>query len=180
MTDLVLEEYKSVIGKDPMCLLKEEYDFLKHLPFIAPDGPIIEIGSGQANSTIAFAKSGRELHCIDVKFSDNWKSKIAQLGFENIIKHEAPSRDMLKIWELKAAIVFVDGGHGERDVFNDCEFSKFLLPNGFIAFHDYHQGYMSLCKAVKPAVDKWRMAAQDNLKLFQSVKSIICFKNETL
>ena len=134
---------------------------------------IVEIGSYQGMSTCALAagsKDGRR-SCIfavdlwrkgnDLRYNtesvyNGFKNNIKSFGFERLVTQiEDFSENVVNSWVLPVGLLFIDGNHEYNSVKSDFEnWSKFLVPNGLVAFHDYCNPKYPLITGVQQFVDE--------------------------
>ncbi len=125
------------------------------------EGEIVEIGTNVGKSTIALAyaqkrKNGKPINTIDIfqhpdieKNLDNAKVK------EYVNRIISPSHVAAKTWNKPIKLLWIDGDHSYRGVYNDIKnWSKFVVNGGLIALHDYpgHMGSKVVSRAVANSV----------------------------
>ncbi|MDY7000284.1 MAG: class I SAM-dependent methyltransferase [Thermodesulfobacteriota bacterium] len=129
-------------------------------------GEIVEIGSYMGKSTCWLAHGSKKvqrekIHAID-HFQGSPEHQEGGIASSEEIKHEGTtynkfleniksvdlddyvnpvplsSLEAVKTWDKKIRLLFIDGEHTYEGVKNDFEaWSKFVVPAGIIAFHDY-------------------------------------------
>jgi Methyltransferase domain len=128
-----------------------------------PDGKIVEIGSAYGRSTVCLAWGAKQsnnghVYAVDPHyggkgFRDNlgnltetytsldlFKANIRRFELEDWIEPiVATSEDAVQQWDNQPIrLLFVDGWHTYNAVKHDIlKWSKFVVPNGCIALHDY-------------------------------------------
>lgn len=130
------------------------HEHLATLYFIAKEfnvNEVLEIGTGNGHSTLAFANAGCWVKTLDVDqcFEANQLFEADACGvsidFEQIdsLSFEPPKNN-------KYGLIFIDGLHEYKQVKLELErFDHFVSKNGFIVLHDYtnfaHPGVQRAC-----------------------------------
>jgi tetratricopeptide (TPR) repeat protein len=127
---------------------------------------ILELGSFCGRSTVAIAHTLRALNqripftAVDPhagydfgEIPDTYDAFIANLrqneldGWVSVVRGVSHELD----WDKPLALLFIDAMHDYRSVLRDYSlFSRFVVPGGLIAFHDY----FDLCPGVVQCVDE--------------------------
>jgi len=124
---------------------------------LARDQVVMEIGSYLGKSTVVVAEVAKKVICIDYFLVEGNSPKDAtgryippaekpetRNIFERNVKpwrhkievHELNTFDAVKLnWE-PVGLLFIDGGHDTATVLNDCGFLKWVVVDGYVAFHD--------------------------------------------
>ena len=88
---------------------------------------------------------------------------INKFGFQDrVVLFEAKSEALFKVWSAEIDLLFIDGDHSLEGVEKDFRFSRFLVPGGKIAFHDYTN-----CPDVKKFVDRHVKESQGFVDAYQ-------------
>ena len=122
---------------------------------IPQEQAIVEIGSYMGKSTcyLASGTTGAMVYAIDLWEKGNYqkryknpktflafKKQISSMGVDSkitIIKGN--SIEVAKTWDKPVGLLFIDGNHAYSYVKADYEsWHKFVVPDGYIAFHDYN------------------------------------------
>lgn len=136
----------------------------------------LEIGShlGESASIFLSFKEIKKIYCID-----NWQNAIFYNFFNKkmqkfidqerciaIRKKSEEAKDLILKDKIKFDLIYIDGGHSEKDISNDLNiWSNFLNKNGFLCGHDYDDKW----KFVKKTVDAFREKESNsfiNFKVF--------------
>lgn len=132
-----------------------EGDKLKELASIIPkEQTIVEIGSYMGKSTcyLASGSNGAMVYAIDLWDLGNYKERykkpetfraftkqIADMGLtQKITVIKGNSIEVAGAWNKPIGLLFIDANHEFEFVKADYEaWHKFVVPGGYIAFHDY-------------------------------------------
>ena len=168
---------------------ESELEILKKYAKLSKNN-IIEIGSFQGRTTIELCKHTKMGNDCDVYAVDTWNGKkvdegvfldkktfienINKSGFINKVKiiHDS-SKNVLKNWDLKIGLLFIDGNHSYKGVKEDINWVKHVIDGGYIIFHDYSPNYKD--RVVK-AVDE--LIKSKNYNIIEIVDSLIVIKNK--
>ena len=157
--DSVVDNAWSYARTVPGFLAELEFRALALLAYCAPnDGVILEIGSFKGKSTLALASVARHYGLGPVvsvdphtapsvtdpdlagKSSsfDDFVTTIRSANLEQQVEvHRAFSQDVVKNWNRKIRMLWIDGDHTYKGTKQDFElFSPYLLAGATIAFHD--------------------------------------------
>jgi SAM-dependent methyltransferase len=134
-------------GSVPTALSPAE---LERLSALARGRVVLELGSCYGASTVALARSARQVHAVDWHRGDAQSGWFESLGpylanlerqavRERVVTHIGRFDEVLPI--LRPAsfdLVFLDGCHDAEHVRRDVQLATPLLaPDGLLAFHDY-------------------------------------------
>jgi predicted O-methyltransferase YrrM len=98
------------------------------------------------------------------------------LALGNIFQVAGDSLEVVSRFNWPIDILFIDTRHSYDDTLNNLEkWYRFVKPGGFIACHDYHEGFPGVIKAVKEFLDNHLGYKQIDLKL-----GVALLKNETI
>lgn len=174
-------------------MLDNELRLLNRLASEVPaSGVIVEIGSFQGKSTIALglgAKvNGAQVWAID-PHNDYMVDQHTHYGMENhaaLLKNLVnygvadtvrvvafPAILFFEAWSQSIDLLWIDGSHERIDVYDDFSWSRYVKPEGLIAFHDYKNPLwpgveMVVHEAI--ASGEWRMFEQiDSTAVIQRV-----------
>lgn len=77
-------------------------------------------------------------HTFQVDTFRTFRKAIALSNLENtVIPIVSHSQICARYWQIPISLLFIDGGHSFRDVFNDYQaWVGHLLPDGYLLFHD--------------------------------------------
>lgn len=138
------------------------YPIIKNLD---PNGLIVEIGTYHGRSTRFFSLANPEVKIITIDIVKNpggaghprhpegglFIDK-AVLERGNIFQIVGESGEIVKGFNWKIDLLFIDGGHTYADVKRDrTVWPPFVKPGGYIIFHDYCSRHPGVIKAV----DEW-------------------------
>jgi len=115
-----------------------------HLAGRLTRGCIIEIGSWQGRSTVAWALGlrdatrGLQVYAIDRQHHENFDKNIARLRLEKqVVKVQGLSVSVAETWKQAAELIFIDGGHDYEMVKADFKaWLPYLMPGGYMVLHD--------------------------------------------
>jgi predicted O-methyltransferase YrrM len=139
------------------------FDIAEALPNEAP--VVVELGSWLGKSSVVLSqalagKKGARLFCVDPFNADGeeastgdyqarkqqLKDELQEVFRSNMRKHGRPelaeeicaySFDAVKKWSLPIDFLFIDASHDHEDVAQDFrDWSTFIKPGGYVAFHD--------------------------------------------
>ena len=148
-----------------MMLFDDEPQFLEEQARKS-NGPIIEIGSFQGESTICLARgakaAGQEVWAIDPHYLLNCPSMITYLTLKNnlkefdnvhiLVNESARIRYMFPDCQW-SGMLFIDGAHDYENVARDLDlYLPVLKPGGLIAVHDCNPVYPGIMKAVRERI----------------------------
>lgn len=144
---------------------------IKKLASQVKEGVILEIGALGGVSTFAMAKVSKvPIYAVDIwdlTFPgdirpEKWRNpshysyfQKKLLLYKNIIPIKALSQELCKIWTFPIGLLFIDGGSAaerEADYYN---FSKHVLPEGYLVFHDYTNLKMAKCIDIIKQSPNW-------------------------
>lgn len=120
------------------------YSLAKSIP---PDATIVEIGTCAGKSLISMAMArrsvnGSKVHSVDIEKHPRVEQYIEKAGVKewtHLIIGE--STKVAQTWTKPIDLLFIDGDHRYAAVKRDIQaWSKFVVENGIIAFHDYGNG----------------------------------------
>lgn len=133
-----------------------EGEKLMELASLVPESQaIVEIGSYKGKSTcyLASGSEGAMVYAIDLWDLGNntatryrkpatyqtFKEQVSNMGLmQKITITKGNSIDVAKTWNKPIGLLFIDGNHQYEFVKADYEsWHKFVVPGGYIAFHDY-------------------------------------------
>jgi len=121
---------------------------------LAQDKHVMEVGSYMGRSAVAMAPGAKSIICID-HFHPKGQGQGYNSGSPSVKpdfeKNVAPWRDKIDVYEMQSqqallldwkrvGLLFIDGNHDFESVCNDIGLSKWVVPGGYIAFHDSGQG----------------------------------------
>jgi len=135
---------------------------------------IVNIGACFGTSVIAILEASPTafVFSIDVHPCPEEMANIREAGLDasSVVRVLGRSQDVALVWPQRVDMVFVDGSHLYRDVYEDAvRWSALLASGGVIAFHDYDR---PPCTCVKSAVD----SAMAGHEPFLHVESIVAFR----
>lgn len=149
------------------------------------EGIVVEIGSYTGKSTAALAGGGSLVFAVDLwdlhlpteKKSKARNKKPRPIKFNSVDARKAflerlaipikegqvtpirgESREVAKAWSREIGGLFIDGAHDANSVLADyLGWSKWLVPGGWIAFHDAHgsNGVMKVLDTVVKDDPQW-------------------------
>jgi hypothetical protein len=149
---------------------------------LSPPDALVEIGSYCGRSTVVLAGvakalgAGVPVHAIDpheglfsggdgtraVPTLERLRANLARAGVEDVV-NIIPQRSCDVAWNEPIGLLFVDGLHDYESVSADFRhYAGFVVPDGFVAFHDYADYW----PGVKAFVDEltgsggWRTVAR--------------------
>ena len=142
-------------------------------------GRLVEIGSAWGATAVLFAELAKEENLKPVVCIDLWEAyddlgRPTTIGFSsfektlkehNLFEYVKPikniSSEVLKTWNEPIGFLFVDGNHAYEYVKADIiGYSKFVVPGGIIACHDYgyfeetRRGIEDAAKELGKAIEK--------------------------
>jgi hypothetical protein len=148
-------------------------------------GSVVEIGTCAGKSTIALAfgqlkKNSSKITTIDIQEHPNIKRNILNAECaDSINRIIGRSSIVAKTWKEPIELLWIDGDHRSNGIISDIRlWSKFVIPGGIMAFHDYlHQnepGFKEVWKAIYKQVfsrpERWRIISD------REAGSIIAFQ----
>lgn len=122
--------------------------------FVSLEHAIVEIGSYKGKSTcyLASGSKGAMVYAVDLWDLGNgrgiyrkpqtfkaFKDQVSSMGLtQKITVIKGHSLDVAKTWDRPIGLLFIDGNHQYESVKADFEvWHKFIVPGGYVAFHDY-------------------------------------------
>ena len=158
---------------------------LTHLTNISQlsENIIVEIGSFQGRSTIGLAQGSKRGKGFNVYAIDSWSGVkvnqtkdvfITKESFQKniddaevsdiVVPIQGTSKDVLLNWDKKIGMLFIDGDHSYNGVKEDIKWSEYVIPGGYILFHDYLSPNYdnSVIKAVNESKHNWTFHSQIN------------------
>lgn len=155
--DLSLPPHLRKILSVQGALGREEANLLYELAANVKGSCIVEIGSYRGKSTVALAMGSQLGHLAPVYALDPHESFIGAVGgefgpddriafFRNILRTDCgeivrlvnlPSQMVALSWAKPIGLLWLDGDHSYDAVKSDFfGFSPYVIPGGFVAFHD--------------------------------------------
>jgi len=150
---------------------------------------IVEIGGFQGRTSIQLAKGSQKGNNKKVYVIDPWTNvKVVNtkdifinknIFLENIKSFEVDniiipiqgySSEIIKTWNKKIGMLFIDGDHSYNGVKKDIEWIQYVIKGGTIAFHDYVLPKYK--NSVVRAIDEVR----DTLNFKTQIDSLIIFE----
>jgi len=110
---------------------------------------VLEIGAFKGASTVALARSARQVLSVDPHVGDayHWETTFAEFSRnvnangvdDKVIPVIGRSQDVMGLLDRKAfGLVFIDGDHSFDAVWHDAHQGyRVAAKNGILAFHDY-------------------------------------------
>lgn len=159
---------------------------------LPPPVALVEIGSYCGRSTVVLggvAKAlgaGAPVHAIDpheglfsggdgtraVPTLDRLRANLSRAGLADLV-NIVPQRSCEVAWNDPIGLLFIDGLHDYRNVSADFyHYSRFIVREGFAAFHDYADYWPDVKQFVNELTDsgRWHVVAQ--------VGSLVVLKSE--
>jgi hypothetical protein len=137
-------------------------EFLFNLSMkLSGNGEVVEIGTNVGKSTIVLAfaqkcKNEKPLTTIDLFQHPAIQKNLEVAGVKEFVNRIiSPSKEAAAHWNRPIKLLWIDGDHSCSGVYNDIKaWSRFVLPNGIIALHDYpgHQGSKVVARAIAKSV----------------------------
>jgi len=136
-------------------------------------GVILEIGAKRGGTTVAMAKVARvPIYTIDMwdltfletkdtrprvhKDITNHQYFAGATKGLNVIGIKGLSGEIAKVWEKPIGLLFIDGDHSYEGCKADYNgFAKYIIPGGYLVFHDYEDKYPGVQKLVDEIKDGW-------------------------
>ena len=163
---------------------------------LARDQVAMEIGSYFGRSTVVMAEVAKKVICIDFFLTKDdgtcardatgrtippAKKPDTREIFERNVKpwrhkievHEMNSLEAVELnWE-SVGLLFIDGGHDTATVLSDCGFLKWVVMDGWVAFHD--ASWKSVGQAIRQVMTnnpEWKKGVSGcgNMSIFQRVQ----------
>jgi len=159
-------------------LTKAERQLLYWLAIKAPrGGSILNIGVeyGASVHCLYEGNPSAYIYAVDIDLSK------AQLPAGRIQLMQQDSAKLIHNWQHLLNLAFIDGDHTEAGTFADAQYSRFIQPGGYIAFHDcyaWEGGPHKTCPEVNLAVDKWFLMQPSQWHELPAVDSIRYFQKE--
>jgi len=147
------------VSPEPKALISEVEGFVleRHAANVLPPAEIVEVGSWAGTSAerlCAGSKRGAGAHvtCIDTWADwvdppeDQWPATgadalrvfLERVDPAVVMPLRAPSLVVAPMWLREIGLLFIDAGHTYEQCLADYEaWSRFVLPGGVLAIHDY-------------------------------------------
>jgi predicted O-methyltransferase YrrM len=189
--ELRKKEIKEILLNTEGLLTLEEAKFLYTIAKRC-NGNIVEIGSYKGGSTILLAKGVKDpykVYAIDPHYMDSlneFKKNIIKFDLKNKIKPIfKDSKNVIKKWNKKFDILWIDGYHDYKDTKTDFLLWEYYLKiNGLILFHDSIKSKKKVFSTGFPMVEysgprrvvKEYIKDSKRFKIIHEIDSITCAK----